>query len=52
MAHRGRLITGLTIGTIAARATAIDHGLMVFSFVTISAPQFVVGIPLLYVFAS
>ncbi|MEZ5767395.1 MAG: ABC transporter permease [Paracoccaceae bacterium] len=48
------LIIGLTIGTIAAlkRNRPIDHGLMVFSFVTISAPQFVVGILLLYVFAS
>ena len=47
------LIIGLTIGTIAAlkRNRPIDHGLMVFSFVTISAPQFVVGILLLYVFA-
>ena len=47
------LVIGLTIGTIAAlkRNRPIDHGLMVFSFVTISAPQFVVGILLLYVFA-
>ena len=47
------LIIGLTIGTVAAlkRNRPIDHGLMVFSFVTISAPQFVVGILLLYVFA-
>lgn len=47
------LVIGLTIGTVAAlkRNRPIDHGLMVFSFVTISAPQFVVGILLLYVFA-
>lgn len=47
------LIVGLTIGAVAAlrRNSAVDHGLMVFSFVTISAPQFVVGILLLYVFA-
>ncbi|MYM56329.1 ABC transporter permease [Thalassovita mangrovi] len=47
------LIVGLTIGAVAAlrRNTPVDHGLMVFSFVTISAPQFVVGILLLYVFA-
>ncbi|TCP60668.1 peptide/nickel transport system permease protein [Rhodovulum bhavnagarense] len=47
------LIIGLTIGAIAAlkRNSAVDQSLMVFSFVTISAPQFVVGILLLYVFA-
>ncbi|WP_116132059.1 ABC transporter permease [Tropicimonas sp. IMCC34043] len=47
------LILGLTIGIVAAlkRNTAVDQSLMVFSFVTISAPQFVVGILLLYVFA-
>ncbi|TCM87100.1 ABC transporter permease [Rhodovulum steppense] len=47
------LILGLTIGVIAAlrRNSALDQSLMVFSFVTISAPQFVVGILLLYVFA-
>jgi len=47
------LILGLTIGAIAAlrRNSAVDQSLMVFSFVTISAPQFVVGILLLYVFA-
>ncbi|MBN2906848.1 MAG: ABC transporter permease [Rhodobacteraceae bacterium] len=47
------LILGLTIGVVAAlrRNSAIDQTLMVFSFVTISAPQFVVGILLLYVFA-
>jgi peptide/nickel transport system permease protein len=47
------LLLGLTIGAVAAlrRNSALDHSLMVFSFVTISAPQFVVGILLLYVFA-
>lgn len=47
------LIIGLTIGAVAAlkRNSAVDQSLMVFSFVTISAPQFVVGILLLYVFA-
>ena len=47
------LILGLTIGAVAAlrRNQPLDHGLMIFSFVTISAPQFVVGILLLYVFA-
>lgn len=47
------LVMGLTIGAVAAlkRNTPIDQSLMVFSFVTISAPQFVVGILLLYVFA-
>lgn len=47
------LVLGLTIGVIAAlrRNTRLDNGLMVFSFVSISAPQFVVGILLLYVFA-
>ncbi|KGB82669.1 glutathione ABC transporter permease [Rhodovulum sp. NI22] len=47
------LVLGLTIGAVAAlkRNTPIDQSLMVFSFVTISAPQFVVGILLLYVFA-
>ncbi len=47
------LIVGLTIGAVAAlkRNSIIDQSLMIFSFVTISAPQFVVGILLLYVFA-
>lgn len=47
------LAMGLTIGAVSAlrRNTALDQSLMVFSFVTISAPQFVVGILLLYVFA-
>ncbi|WP_292292034.1 ABC transporter permease [Marivita sp.] len=47
------LILGLTIGIVAAlrRNRPADHGLMIFSFVSISAPQFVIGILLLYVFA-
>ncbi len=47
------LIVGLTIGITAAlrRNTFTDNALMVFSFVSISAPQFVIGILLLYVFA-
>jgi peptide/nickel transport system permease protein len=44
---------GLTMGVIAAikRGTATDRALMVSSFVGVSAPQFVVGLLLLYVFA-
>jgi len=47
------LAFGLTIGIVAAlrRNRPADHGLMIFSFVSISAPQFVIGILLLYVFA-
>ncbi len=47
------LILGLSIGVIAAlwRNRPADHSLMIFSFVAISAPQFVIGILLLYVFA-
>jgi peptide/nickel transport system permease protein len=47
------LIVGLTIGVVAAlrRNTVTDNALMIFSFVSISAPQFVIGILLLYVFA-
>jgi len=47
------LIIGLTIGVVAAlrRNRPVDHTLMIFSFVAISAPQFVIGILLLYVFA-
>ena len=47
------LIVGLTIGVVAAlrRNSVADHSLMIFSFVSISAPQFVIGILLLYVFA-
>jgi len=47
------LVLGLTMGILAAvrRGRASDHALMVTSFVTVSAPQFVVGLLLLYVFA-
>lgn len=47
------LVIGLAIGALAAlrRNTPTDHALMIASFVSISAPQFVVGILLLYVFA-
>jgi peptide/nickel transport system permease protein len=47
------LILGLTMGIFAAlrRGTAVDTGLMLTSFVAVSAPQFVVGLLLLYVFA-
>lgn len=47
------LIIGLSLGLIAAlrRGSALDQGLMVGSFVAVSAPQFVVGLLLLYVFA-
>ncbi len=47
------LAIGLTVGILAAvrRRTRLDQSLMVFSFVGVSAPQFVVGILLIYVFA-
>ena len=47
------LALGLTMGVIAAlkRGSVVDQGLMLVSFVGVSAPQFVVGILLLYVFA-
>ena len=47
------LALGLTMGVWAAlrRDTAADTGLMVASFVGVSAPQFVVGLLMLYVFA-
>ncbi|GGE05300.1 glutathione ABC transporter permease [Aureimonas endophytica] len=47
------LAIGLTMGVAAAvrRGRTSDHLLMVGSFVTVSAPQFVVGLLLLYVFA-
>ncbi len=47
------LALGLTMGVIAAvkRGRPTDQILMVLSFVSVSAPQFVVGILLLYVFA-
>jgi peptide/nickel transport system permease protein len=47
------LLLGLSMGIFAAlrRGTPTDSALMVTSFVCVSAPQFVVGILLLYVFA-
>lgn len=47
------LIIGLTMGMIAAvrRGSAVDQSLMIVSFVGVSAPQFVVGLLLLYFFA-
>lgn len=47
------LAIGLTLGVIAAlyRGRALDNILMLGSFVTVSAPQFVVALLLLYVFA-
>ena len=47
------LILGLTMGIAAAlwRGRAVDQALMMTSFVTVSAPQFVVSLLLLYVFA-
>jgi peptide/nickel transport system permease protein len=47
------LLIGLTMGVIAAlrRGTRADNALMIFSFLGVSAPQFVIGILLLYVFA-
>jgi peptide/nickel transport system permease protein len=47
------LVLGLTMGLVAAvrRGSATDQSLMVVSFIGVSAPQFVVGLLLLYVFA-
>jgi peptide/nickel transport system permease protein len=47
------LFLGLTMGIAAAlwRGKPVDQVLMVTSFVTVSAPQFVVSLLLLYVFA-
>ena len=47
------LLIGLTMGLVAAarRGTATAQSLMVASVVGVSAPQFVVGLLLLYVFA-
>lgn len=47
------LLIGLTFGVVAAvfRGRPLDQGLMVTSFVAVSAPQFVVGLLLLYVFS-
>ncbi len=47
------LAIGLTMGVVAAlrRGKASDQALMIGSFVAVSAPQFVVGLLMLYVFA-
>jgi peptide/nickel transport system permease protein len=47
------LLLGVAMGVAAAlwRDRAVDQALMVSSFVTVSAPQFVVSLLLLYVFA-
>lgn len=47
------LAIGLSLGVIAAlnRGRALDNTLMLSSFLTVSAPQFVVALLLLYVFA-
>jgi peptide/nickel transport system permease protein len=47
------LILGLSMGIAAAlfRGRAADNALMMTSFVTVSAPQFVVSLLMLYVFA-
>jgi len=47
------LVLGLTMGVVAAlrRGTGTDNTLMIVSFVGVSAPQFVVGLLMLYVFA-
>lgn len=48
------LLIGLPLGILAAlnRGRRADKALMVVSFIGVSAPQFVVGILLLYVFAA
>jgi peptide/nickel transport system permease protein len=48
------LAIGLTLGLIAAtrRNSFVDRGVMIASFVTVSAPQFLVALCLLYVFAA
>jgi peptide/nickel transport system permease protein len=53
VAIAAELALGVTLGVVAAlyRGRLVDQGLMVLSFVAVSAPQFVVGILLLYVFA-
>ena len=47
------LLIGLPAGIVAAlrRGTAVDQAVMAFAFVGVSAPQFVVGLLLIYVFA-
>lgn len=47
------LVLGLTAGVFAAihRGKKLDKGLMIASFVAVSAPQFIVSILVLYIFA-
>ncbi|MDN3711504.1 ABC transporter permease [Paracoccus cavernae] len=47
------LVIGITLGVIAAlyRGRTLDNSLMLTSFITVSAPQFVVALLLLYVFS-
>jgi len=47
------LVIGLTMGIVAAlrREQPLDQTLMIMSFIAVSAPQFVVSLLLLYVFA-
>lgn len=47
------LLIGITAGLVAAakRGSVVDRAIMVGAFAAVSAPQFVVGILLLYVFA-
>jgi len=47
------LVIGIGLGLVAAlkRGSALDNVLMLFSFVGVSAPQFVVGIMMLYLFS-
>lgn len=47
------LVLGLTMGVVAAlrREQSLDQALMITSFIAVSAPQFVVSLLLLYVFA-
>lgn len=47
------LVIGIAMGLISAlkRGSVLDNSLMLLSFVGVSAPQFVVGIMMLYVFA-
>ncbi len=47
------LLIGIPSGILAAlkRGTAVDQTVMTFAFIGVSAPQFVVGLLLIYVFA-
>lgn len=47
------LVIGITVGVIAAvnRGKTSDNAIMLFSFIGVSAPQFILSILMLYVFA-